>query len=223
MVTEALGYDGRIATVLFSGDVSEYLYEVEAGSYGDLGIQLGRRIRELTPEYLPGIQVEPPLQRIRATVIGASQFTAHVSGNTIYIKNPALLPQRNLQVVTVHFDDADLGVSGIEACISTAFARFEVVDGETQIALAVHWPHGPAYQHLSALSNGLAHSLARSVQHRIPWWWSSIATSRAWWARISPRRSAVTPTSFAWTACSYRTSTTSTSAKSTPMPVSSQW
>ena len=32
--------------------------------------------------------------RIRATVIGASQYTVQVSGNTIYLSHPELLPLR---------------------------------------------------------------------------------------------------------------------------------
>ena len=42
-----------------------------------------------------------PGQRIRATVIGASQFTVQVSGKTIYLPRPGLLPVHNVPVVHV--------------------------------------------------------------------------------------------------------------------------
>ena len=168
MATEPLRYDGPIQAVLFSGGVSEYLYETEAGYYGDLGSLLGQRIRELTPIYLPDIPVELPLQRIRATVIGASQFTAQVSGNTIYINNPKLLPLRNLQVVTVRFGSDDLGVGGIKSTIEASLKSFEVVEGETPVALTIHWRYGPAYQQLRALCQGIADTLTNTVAHHLP-------------------------------------------------------
>ena len=164
LITAPLEFRGSIDAVLFSGGVSEYLYETETQSYGDLGILLGQQIRELTSVYLPDIPVESSLQRIRATVIGASQFTAQVSGNTIYIAHPALLPLRNLQVVTVRFDDAALSVEGIRASIGDALERAEIVDGEGLVALAIHWPYGPAYQTLSALCGGIAQAFANSVR-----------------------------------------------------------
>ena len=41
-------------------------------------------------------------ERIRATVIGASQFTVQVSGNTISISDESVLPFHNLQVIYPH-------------------------------------------------------------------------------------------------------------------------
>ena len=144
LITAPLEFRGSIDAVLFSGGVSEYLYETETQSYGDLGILLGQQIRELTSVYLPDIPVESSLQRIRATVIGASQFTAQVSGNTIYIAHPALLPLRNLQVVTVRFDDAALSVEGIRASIGDALERAEIVDGEGLVAFGMVAGHSLA-------------------------------------------------------------------------------
>ena len=166
MITEPLRHTGTVHAAYFSGGVSEYLYETEAQSFGDLGVLLGQQIRELIPNYLSGVSIEAPLQRIRATVIGASQFTAQVSGNTIYVNNPELLPLRNLQVVTVRMNDADLTATGIAAVIENAFLSAEVVDGEDNIAIAVHWPHGPAYQQLRALCEGIARACENTVRNR---------------------------------------------------------
>ena len=168
MITAPLTYDGKLDAVFFSGGVSEYLYATETQSYGDLGVLLGQRIRELTPTYLPAVPVETPLQRIRATVIGASQFTAQVSGNTIYINNAALLPLKNLQAVMVRFDAARLNVNGMQRSIQTALDSFEVAEGENTVALALHWPFGPAYQQLRDLCSALAGALANSVKENLP-------------------------------------------------------
>jgi len=42
----------------------------------------------------------PPGECIRATALGASEYSVQLSGNTTYISNPgALLPKKNLQVL----------------------------------------------------------------------------------------------------------------------------
>ena len=168
MITGALRHEGPVAALLFSGGVSEYLYEAEARSHGDLGPLLGRRIRERLPVRLPGVPVERPAQRIRATVIGASQFTAQVSGNTIHVGNPDLLPLRNLPVVTLRCDGAPPSAGGVARGVAAALRHQDLVEGEGPVALAVHWPHGPAWPCLDALSRGLAAALAGSRRRGLP-------------------------------------------------------
>ena len=109
-----------------------------------------------------------PLQRIRATVIGASQFTAQVSGNTIYITNSDRLPLRNLQVVTVHFGDALPTADRVGDFITAALERSEVDQSEGIVALALQWSYGPAYRHLSALCQGITRALSTAMEHRMP-------------------------------------------------------
>ncbi len=46
-----------------------------------------------------GVPMIDPGQRIRATVIGASQFTVQVSGKTIYLQDGGVLPVHNVPVV----------------------------------------------------------------------------------------------------------------------------
>ena len=168
MITAPLNYCGGLDAILFSGGVSEYLYGTEERSYGDLGVLLGQKIKQLTPAYLGKVPVKTPRQRIRATVIGASQFTAQVSGNTIYIKHSGLLPLRNLQVVTVRFDDADSNAQAMRQRIENALEHGEVVEGERPVAIAVHWPFGPAFQRLRDLCNALAEALQNSVSTQLP-------------------------------------------------------
>ena len=72
----------------FSGGVAEYLYKREtrasAISAHDLAEELRHALahrRDLPPVWDPG-------QGIRATVIGAAQFSVQISGNTILIADP---------------------------------------------------------------------------------------------------------------------------------------
>ena len=168
MITAPLSYQGDVDLVLFSGGVSEYLYDLEKRSYGDLGILLGAQIREQASLYLGAVGVETPLQRIRATVIGASQFTVQVSGNTIYIANAELLPIRNLQVVTVNFDGEKPSPSDMGQGIREAMEKAEVVEGDAPIALMVRWPFGPAYPTLRALCLGIRDALRATVRKGDP-------------------------------------------------------
>lgn len=168
LITAPLTHRDAIDLVFFSGGVAEYLYESETTAYGDIGMPLAHAVKSLLQDYLPGVPLEKSAQRIRATVIGASQFTVQVSGNTIYIANPALLPLRNLQVVTVGFDENDLTPLGIAHAIGKALDGFEVREGEARIALMLRWPHGPAYAKLRALCAGLIEALSITVEKRAP-------------------------------------------------------
>ncbi len=101
-ITEPLGNLPKLDGVLFSGGVSEYVYGRETALYGDLGQPLGRAIRKEASER--GYTISESGEGIRATVIGASQYSIQLSGETIFIPDEARLPLRNLRVFTVHVD-----------------------------------------------------------------------------------------------------------------------
>ena len=90
--------EGCVTTgVIFSGGVSEYVYGTAATGYGDLGPQLARALRDVFAEL--GVPVLPHRDGIRATVIGASQYTVQVSGSTVYIDPLETLPVRNVATI----------------------------------------------------------------------------------------------------------------------------
>jgi ethanolamine utilization protein EutA (predicted chaperonin) len=88
--------------ILFSGGVSEYIYSREAKAFGDLGPYLGRAIREEAEKR--SVNILEAGEGIRATVIGASQYTVQLSGETIFIPNSMSLPVRNLRVFVAQVD-----------------------------------------------------------------------------------------------------------------------
>lgn len=168
MITSPLPGGGAVDAVMFSGGVAEYIYAVEPRGFGDLGLLLAQSINALMSDYLPGIPVERSVERIRATVIGASQFTVQVSGNTIYIGNPKLLPLRGLQVVTAEFDGPEPTPADASRIIRHALDGNEIADTTAQVALAIHWRHGPSFRGLSALAAGVAEALADAVRAASP-------------------------------------------------------
>src|SRR5215469_18160604 len=93
---DPLSWRGELCDVSFSGGVSEYIYGGEIKSYGDLGLPLAGELRARLPI---GLQLARPEARIRATVIGAAQYTVQVSGSTIFVSPLDTLPLRNVPVI----------------------------------------------------------------------------------------------------------------------------
>jgi ethanolamine utilization protein EutA len=105
-----------------------------------------------------------PGQRIRATVIGASQFTVQVSGKTIYLPEPAVLPVHNIPVVLLDMDlsgsiDADVLADAIRRRV----AEMDLVPRD-QMALAFAWHGDPEYSRLEALGRAIVQALAPAGQ-----------------------------------------------------------
>ena len=94
------GEAGPIDGVMFSGGVAEYVYDRESGgSATSAGRSAGRCAAGSTPARCPSRCCRPG-ECIRATALGASEYSVQLSGNTGCITDPdALLPRRNLQVV----------------------------------------------------------------------------------------------------------------------------
>lgn len=167
LIVEPLSFAAEIDAVVFSGGVAEYLYQGDVPSFGDIGPHIARLLRQRLPKALPGIGVVRPTHGIRATVIGASQFTAQVSGNTLHIARPALLPLRNLPVVIVDLAGISPASAEIAGEISRRIAMSEASDEATSV-LGIRWPYGPAYAQLDALASGIAQATAQWRARGLP-------------------------------------------------------
>lgn len=154
MHTPPLSDHDAIAALMFSGGVSEYIYGRESSEYGDLGKLLGEAIRRRLERHPLGPLLVPAVEGIRATVIGAAQYTVQVSGSTIFYSRPDLLPLRNLPVLTVNLSEP-LSAAGVTAAVRQAVAAHDADFITGPLALAIRWPFGPAYSELRALGEGL--------------------------------------------------------------------
>ena len=143
---------GPVDVVSFSGGVSEYLYGRETRDFGDLGRPLAEAIRTRLATHPLGRRLVHPEEGIRATVIGAAQYTVQVSGNTIFCSRSGLLPVRNLPVVAPRFSEP-LTPEGVAAALLRALDHRE--PGNAPFAVAVRWPFGPEHQTLTAFGRGL--------------------------------------------------------------------
>jgi ethanolamine utilization protein EutA len=152
---------GRAPDVLtFSGGVSEYIYEREPQSYGDLGPRLARSIQAALASnaVTKNIRIATPDQGIRATVIGASQYTVQVSGSTIYVEPPTSLPVRNVPVIAPQLDlTAEvLDVDAIVAAIQTALMRLDLSDGNQAVGLCYRFGGSATFARLDAFCRAAA-------------------------------------------------------------------
>lgn len=167
MLTPALSYEGPIHTLQFSGGVSEYIYGYETADKGDLGNHVGRKIRAGAVDLSTreSWRFKEPDVRIRATVIGASQYTVQVSGNTIFLSDDSVLPLRNLQVITPHFRQTEpLTTEDVRSSIEGALQRFDMTDGDRGAALALHWDLGPSYPLIKTLATGVVEGMREHLR-----------------------------------------------------------
>jgi ethanolamine utilization protein EutA len=136
-----------IDAVCFSGGVSEYIHAEPAEERGDLGPALGAAISKQVLE--SGVNVAPTIGGIRATIIGASQYTVQVSGNTISVTGADLLPLRNVPVLLIDVSDDDGSFLGFEARVASAYLRNDLVQGRDAAAIGVNWPGAVDYATLA--------------------------------------------------------------------------
>jgi ethanolamine utilization protein EutA len=163
-----LSYRGKIDAITFSGGVSEFIYDHHPGDFGDLGALLAKEVKERVAR--SGIPVFEPAAKIRATVIGASQYTIQVSGSTIFVDPLDAVPVRNVPVVApdvpLASDEIDQGA--VKVAIERALARLDLADGKQPVALAFHWDGSATFARLQAFCSGVAQGLEKILAKGFP-------------------------------------------------------
>ncbi len=152
---------GQIDGVMFSGGVAEYVYGREERDFGDMGLRLGHAIaRKLEENALPW-PVMPAGECIRATALGASEYSVQLSGNTTYISDYGeLLPRRNLQVIQPPYAcPEEIVPEEVAEAVRSHRRTFEVDNDDREIALSFHWKGMPAYERMNAFAQGLVMGL----------------------------------------------------------------
>lgn len=155
LVTDRLpDYSGlnSIDHIVFSGGVSEHIYDHEVPSYGDVGPYLGKEIRAHIAELKRADLVKEPTEGIRATVIGAGEYTIQASGNTSYISSEAPLPVYGLQVVKALIDEN----TNVQGVLRTALAKFDLDKFKSGLALALGLQGVPNYKFIRGVAEGIA-------------------------------------------------------------------
>jgi ethanolamine utilization protein EutA len=157
---DPLAWRGAVDQVTFSGGVSEYVYGWETESFGDLGNLLAAEIRTRVAAW--GVRLEPPAQGIRATVIGASQYTTQVSGSTIFVSPHSALPLRNVPVIApgLLLEGETVDADAVAASIRTVLRHLDLGDADTPVAIFVPWQGSATFHRLDAFCRGVAAGLS---------------------------------------------------------------
>ena len=158
-LTPPLVHERPVDGIVFSGGVAEYVHGRERRDLGDLGLPLGGAIAAR----VEADDLEAPVvdagAGIRATVVGASEFTVQLSGSTSYVGDGSALPARNLQVARPVYELGDevrpeVVAGAVREALGQGFR-----DDRGGIALALSWSGDPTYQRLRALADGVAAGL----------------------------------------------------------------
>lgn len=146
--------------VTFSGGVSEYLFDRETHVYNDLAMHLSQAIKAEFKKR--NTSISSPGEGIRATAIGASQFTVQLSGNTILISEGNELPMHNLPVVCPVIPEIPTRESVAEG-IATALTRLDLDDIDTPLCVYLPWQGDAEYSALYALAAGVNDALGAQL------------------------------------------------------------
>ncbi len=154
--------------ITFSGGVSEYVYNLQEKGFGDLGPSLAKAMRKRIEAW--GVRVEKPEEGIRATVVGASQYTIQVSGSTIFVSPLDTLPLRNVPVVVADapLEADDLDVDAIAESVQTALRRLDLHEGEQAVALCYRWGGSAMFRRLDDFCTGVRRGLDKQLANRFP-------------------------------------------------------
>jgi ethanolamine utilization protein EutA len=164
-LTEDLRRTATPAGLTFSGGVSEYVFGRETEEYGDIAMPLSRAVAaELSRR--SSLPLIDPGQRIRATVIGASQFTVQVSGKTIYLSDPSVLPVHGIPVVHVG-RAAEEHPAGLAEAIKHGLFDMDLEPGH-RMAIGFSWHGDPDYAHLAAAGHAIIAAVAPNGKREEP-------------------------------------------------------
>jgi ethanolamine utilization protein EutA len=157
LLTEPLERSVEPHLITFTGGVSEYIFGRESRTFGDIAQPLAER---MTAALARHGKLADPGQGIRATVIGASQFTVQLSGKTIHLSPQAALPVRNVPVVFPAIDlERPFDAASVARAVAFSLARLER-EGNPAVALGIRWRGEPYYQRLRELAAGIAQSVS---------------------------------------------------------------
>lgn len=145
---DAVTFSGGVAECVYSGAHVESL--METARYGDMGPLLGAKIREAFSPF-PQLFCEA-VEKIRATVIGACNYSMQVSGGTVAY-DASVLPLKNLPVIRVSVvgDEKEWTQTAEEK-----WARF----GDAAAALAFEGPQNPSYECVKQIAEPIARLFA---------------------------------------------------------------
>ena len=157
-----------VKAMIFSGGVSEFVYGNHEDTFGDLGPYIAHAVRTRVSAFED--RIEPPRATIRATVIGASQYTIQVSGSTIFIEPEDTVPVRNVPVIAPEMDltQEEIDPAAVTEAIDMALNRLDLTHGDSAVAVAFNWGGSAPFKRLHDFCTGIHDALEILVEKDHP-------------------------------------------------------
>ena len=159
LITDPLSsYHGipSVDRIVFSGGVSEYVYARADVAYGDLGPLLGKGVRGQIDALGSDKVLANSPSGIRATVIGAGEYTIQASGNTSHLSNPEVLPVYALKAVKAERTDAE----HLDKAVLRALGKFDLDSYSDGMALGITLDDNLNYPYLRRVAESIASVLS---------------------------------------------------------------
>jgi ethanolamine utilization protein EutA (predicted chaperonin) len=172
LLTAPLARTMAPAAITVSGGVAEYIFGYESRRFGDIAAELADALRDALKRRT-ALKLIDPGQRIRATVIGASQFTVQVSGKTIHLPRPGVLPLHNVPVVHIGLslggaiDGGVIDGDAVAAAIRAGLGRLDL-DAGARVAVAFSWTGDPDHPRLAAAARAILAAVAPDGRRDLP-------------------------------------------------------
>jgi len=165
MVTNDLDFPDRIDEYSFSGGVAELIYG-RNGNYDDIGQILADKIKSLT--FKLASPVIEPVNKIRATVIGAGAYSLSISGSSGFMDDKLTFPIKNVPVIRVDVERSKLSVEHVVSQINISFQRYDLNEGEEIVALYFKDPVKASYPKLELFAKAIEAAFTNSIKNNIP-------------------------------------------------------
>lgn len=149
----------RAEAVCFSGGVADCIRNgtgADTLKFGDIGVLLGRSIRE--NRYFAATAQLRANETIRATVVGAGTYTTSLSGSTITY-SPGVFPVKNLPVLKLSKQEELACLAGDVDLLRRRVEWFLEQSDTTRLLLAMQGPADPGYEEIKTLATCIVKAL----------------------------------------------------------------
>ena len=165
MLTDDLNFPETIDEYSFSGGVAELMYG-KNGRHDDIGQSLADKIKSLTSK--SSYPVIEPINKIRATVIGAGAYSVSISGSSGFMDETISFPIRNVPVIRVDVERPKLSVAHVLSRINIAYKRFDLEEGDETVALYFKDPVQTDYAKLELFAKSIETALSNTIKNKLP-------------------------------------------------------
>lgn len=157
----------KIEKITFSGGVADCIYNEISDdfAYNDIGVILGRAIRECLKEHKDDILT--PVETIRATVIGAGMYSTELSGSTItYTEN--IFPIKTIPIVKLSESEEALPLEQFSEKVMAMLHWYDAHEGESIVALSIKGKEGIKFVEVSEYAEKIIASMKPIINSKFP-------------------------------------------------------